>query len=64
MTRDEPPKPVTQLLEYPSASLSPYDRPVEPIVTFARRFRLAVRILYVVTPVLVVIAVYVWRRWW
>jgi|KBSSwiStaDraftv2_1062776.scaffolds.fasta_scaffold640282_2 hypothetical protein len=63
MTRDEPPKPVAPLLEYPSASMSPYDRPVEPIVTFARQFRLAVRILYLAMPVLVAIALYMWRRW-
>jgi hypothetical protein len=62
MTRDELPKPVAPLLEYPSASLSPYDRPVQPIVTFARRFRLAGRIFCVAAAVLGAIAVYLWSR--
>ena len=33
-------------LDYPSPPLSPYDRPIEPFVTFARRFKYAIRICY------------------
>jgi hypothetical protein len=43
--RHEPP-PAPQPLDYPSPPLSRYDRPVEPFVTFARRFKMAVRIGY------------------
>jgi hypothetical protein len=35
-----------QRLDYPSPALSPFDRPVEPVVRVAQSFRLAVRIVY------------------
>lgn len=51
--------PGPQRLEYRSRPLSPYDRPVEPFVTFARRLRFAMRIGYLVFALLVV-ALAVW----
>src|SRR5688500_4390679 len=41
-----------QPLDYPSPSLSSFDRPVEPVVRFARGVRLGVRITYVVAAIL------------
>ena len=46
--------PLPQPLDYPSPPLSPYDRPIEPFVTFARRFRFAVRMCYLLVALLVV----------
>lgn len=48
-----------QPLDYPSPPLSPYDRPIEPFVTFARRFRFAIRVCYLLFA-LMVIALAVW----
>ncbi len=42
--KDSEPKADPQPLGYPSPPLSPYDRPIEPFVTFARQFRRVVRI--------------------
>ena len=58
MNSDEPIR-EAQPLDYPSPPLSPYDRPIEPFVTFARRFRLAIRVCYLLFALLVVI-VAVW----
>ncbi len=41
---DSEPKADPQPLGYPSPPLSPYDRPIEPFVTFARQFRRVVRV--------------------
>jgi hypothetical protein len=35
-----------QLLDYPSPLLSPFDRPVEPVVRVARTLRLVIRIVW------------------
>jgi hypothetical protein len=53
MKEPEPTR-VPRPLDYPSPPLSPYDRPIEPFVTFARRFRLAIRICYLLFALLVV----------
>ena len=52
--RDHETTRAAQPLDYPSPPLSPYDRPIEPFVTFARRFRFAVRMCYLVVALLVV----------
>ena len=57
--KDEPPDTRPQPLEYPSPPLSPYDRPIEPFVTFARRFKFAIRVCYLLFALAVVI-VAVW----
>ena len=41
-----------QRLDYPSAPLSDFDRPVEPVVRLARGVRLAVRITYIVAALM------------
>jgi hypothetical protein len=62
MNRDREPIPAQpvasprppETLDYPSPPLSAYDRPVEPVVKFARRFRLVIRICYLIFALLVV----------
>ena len=56
---NQPDVPPPRPLEYRSQPLSPYDRPVEPVVTFARRLKVAVRIAYLLFALLVV-ALAVW----
>jgi hypothetical protein len=51
---DPDPTPVPRLLDYPSPPLSPYDRPIEPFVTFARRFKRAIRICYLIGVILLI----------
>jgi hypothetical protein len=58
---DDEPKRVAQPLDYPSPPLSPYDRPIEPFVTFARRFRLAMRIAGVAAVAIGAVMFLVWR---
>ena len=58
MNEDQPPR-VPQRLDYPSPPLSPYDRPIEPFVTFARRFKFAIRLCYLLFA-LIVIGVVIW----
>jgi hypothetical protein len=53
MKRDDPTR-EAQPLDYPSPPLSPYDRPVEPFVTFARRFKLAIRFCYLAFALLII----------
>lgn len=54
-TMKEPePTRVPRPLDYPSPPLSPYDRPIEPFVTFARRFKLAIRICYLIGVILLI----------
>ncbi len=43
-----------QPLDYPSPPLSPYDRPIEPFVTFARRAKIAVRFCYLLGAIALV----------
>lgn len=54
MKPEDQPTRQAQPLDYPSPPLSPYDRPVEPFVRFARRFKLAVRFLYLAFALLVI----------
>jgi hypothetical protein len=56
---DERPRTEAQPLEYSSPPLSPYDRPVQPIVTLARRLRIAVRVCYLLFA-LIVVGLAVW----
>jgi hypothetical protein len=49
-------------LEYSSPALSPYDRPVEPVVRAARKVRLVVRILFWVFA-LAAFAFAAWAVW-
>ena len=49
-------------LEYSSPALSPYDRPVEPVVRAARTVRLVVRVLFWVFA-LAAIAFAAWAVW-
>jgi len=45
------------MLDYPSPAMSPYDRPIEPVVCFERRFTRAMRALYWGVFVVVVVLV-------
>ena len=45
-------RPAPRPLDYPSPSLSSFDRPIEPVVQLAHGVRLAVRITYVVAAVM------------
>ena len=56
-------EPAPRPLEYPSPSLSSFDRPVEPVVRFAQGVRLAMRITYVVAAVAIIVFV-VWAVLW
>ena len=57
--KEPDPTPVPRPLDYLSPPLSPYDRPVQPIVTFARRLRIAVRVCYLLFA-LIVVGLAVW----
>ncbi|HEV2296615.1 MAG TPA: hypothetical protein VGR35_22420 [Tepidisphaeraceae bacterium] len=53
MNEHQPPR-APQPLDYPSPPLSPYDRPIEPFVTFARRFKFAIRLCYLLFALIVI----------
>jgi hypothetical protein len=44
--------PAAHPLEYPTPGLSPYDRPVEPVVNAARTVRLVVRVTFLLLSLL------------
>ena len=54
MNDDDVPRAELQPLDYPSPPLSPYDRPIEPFVTFARRFKLAIRTCYLIVAIFLI----------